>query len=214
MRVLLMTVCSVAALSAPALANTLPVANQPDSAISSVDLDKAEQAIQFETVGTPHLSNLSAGSGMSLALDGSEATEVSPDGSTVWVGNGQSKDILVLDAETMEQQYRIEAGYLPNQMRFHPDGQKVAVADLDGDRIVVYDAGTREKITSIDLAAAGVRTPGSLLFAPDGSSLFVGARSSGNVAEIDTRSWQLYRVLDAGNDVDDLSFGDTSQAFT
>lgn len=330
MRVLLMTMCSVAALTAPALANTLLVGNKYEGTVSFIDLETGQENTRVETGGSPHeitlspdgrtavvvsyledgyigeelnvfdvetaahkatistaphqaphgiawlgdtrdvivtteetqdvirvnldeqrvtgtavtdqegshLLALSPDSGTSFvtsrgsdtvsvvdvdtmevtntvsAGNGPEAVDVSPDGSTLWVGNNQSEDIYVYDAETMEKQYRIEAGYLPIRVRFHPDGQQVAVADLNGDRIVVYDAETHEKITSIDLATAGVRTPASLLFAPDGSSLFVGAQSSGNVAEIDTRSWQLHRVLDAGDGADGLAYSNVGQAFT
>ena len=330
MRVLLLSLCSVVALSAPSLANTLLVGNKFEGTVSFIDLDSGQETKRVETGGSPHeiamspdgktavvvsymdegyvgeelnvfdvesasLKNTistaphqaphgigwigdtrdvivtteetrdvirvnldqesvtgtavidqigshllalspdatssfvtSRGSdtisvvdvdtmeitGTVAAGNGPEAVDVSPDGARLWVGNNQSQDIFVFDAESMEKLNRIDAGFLPIRVRFHPDGHSVAVADLNGDRIVVYDAETLEKVTAIDLASAGVRTPASLLFAPDGSSLFVGAQSSGNVAEIDARTWNLHRVLDAGDGADGLAYSNVGRAFT
>ncbi|MCP5000166.1 MAG: beta-propeller fold lactonase family protein [Hyphomicrobiales bacterium] len=330
MRVLLISLCSVALMSAPAFANTLLVGNKFEGTVSFIDLDSGQETKRIETGGSPHeiamspdgktavvvsymdegyvgeelnvfdvetamLKNTistaphlaphgigwvgdtrnvvvtteetrevirvdldqslvtgaavtdqigshllalspnestsyvtSRGSDTISVIDvdtmevtntiaagnGPEAIDVSPDGGMLWVGNNQSRDIFVYDAQSMEKVNRIDAGFLPIRVRFHPDGHTVAVADLKGDRIVVYDAETHEMVTDIDLAAAGVRTPASLLFAPDGSSLFVGAQSSGNVAEIDVRTWQLHRVLDAGEGADGLAYSNVDRAFT
>lgn len=141
---------------------------------------------------------------------GPEAVDVSPDGAVLWVGNNQSEDIFVFNTETMDKTARIDAGFLPIRVRFHPDGQAVAVADLRGDRIVVYDSSSHEPIAEIDLTSVGAETPASLLFSPDGTSLFVGAQSSGNVVEIDSESWTVKRVLDAGDGADGLAYSSVS----
>ncbi len=142
------------------------------------------------------------------AGEGPEAVDVSPDGRTLWVGNNRSEDIYIFDIETMDRLAHIEAGFLPIRVRFHPEGHAVAVADLREDRIVVYDANSHDKIAEVDLKTAGARTPASLLFAPDGTSLFVGAQASGNVVEIDTRDWTVSRVLSAGEGADGLAYSD------
>ncbi|MEM7223067.1 MAG: YncE family protein [Pseudomonadota bacterium] len=140
------------------------------------------------------------------AGEGPEAVDVSPDGKSLWVGNNRSKDIYVFDTDTMKRSARIDVGFLPIRVRFHPDGAHVAVADLRQDRIVVYDAKSHAQVADIDLSKAGAETPASLLFAPDGSSLFVGAQSSGNVVEIDAGTWEITRVLGAGDGADGLAF--------
>lgn len=141
---------------------------------------------------------------------GPEAVDVSPDGAILWVGNNQSQDIYVFDTQTMQKTARIEAGFLPIRVRFHPDGQTVAVADLHNDRIVVYDAQSHAPLAEIDLTTVGAKTPASLLFSPDGGSLFVGAQSSGNVVEIDSESWTVKRVLAAGDGADGLAYSRVS----
>ena len=82
--------------------------------------------------------------------------DVSPDGRTVWVGNNGSQDIDVFDAETMKKLSRIDIGFLPIRLQFHPDGQSVAVSDIRGDRVVIYDAGSHDVITEIDLSVGRV----------------------------------------------------------
>ena len=137
-----------------------------------------------------------------------EAVDVSPDGQTLWVGNNKSEDIYVFDIETMDRLAHIEAGFLPIRGRFHPEGHAVAVADLCQDRIVVYDSESHDPIAEGDLTAVGVQTPASLPFAPDGSSLFIGAQASCNVVEIDTRHWTVNRVLSTGDGADGLAYSD------
>lgn len=144
------------------------------------------------------------------AGEGPEAVDVSPDGRTLWVGNNQSQDIFVFDVDTMDHLAHIDAGFLPIRVRFHPAGHAVAVADLHQDRIVVYDAASHAEIAEVDLKSVGATTPASLLFAPDGSSLFVGAQASGNVVEIDTSDWTVNRILSAGDGADGLAFSDVS----
>lgn len=137
---------------------------------------------------------------------GPEAVDVSPDGATLWVGNNQSEDIYVFDTATMDISARIEVGFLPIRVRFHPDGKAVAVADLRNDRIVVYDSQSHEPVAEIDLNAIGAQTPASLLFSPDGASLFVGAQRSGNVVEIESEGWSVKRVIEAGHGADGLAY--------
>ena len=139
---------------------------------------------------------------------GPEAVDVSPDGKSLWVGNNQSETIVVFDADTMERQHVIETGYLPIRVKFNPAGTMAAVADLNGDRIVVYDRSTHEIAAKVDLAPHGAHAPASLLFSPDGISLFTGAQHGARVAEIDTVTWTVSRVFETDEGADGLAFSD------
>ncbi|MEX3008383.1 YncE family protein [Hoeflea sp. TYP-13] len=220
MRTFLIALCSAAALSAPAFASIHENVNALGGTVSFSSIEGENEVWLSQTAVPQPKRGTSTDSAATIIADGGfdtvgvfdfdaiaagnspEAGDVSPDGKAMWVGNDQSPDIFVFDTQSMEKINRIDAGFMPNHVRFHPDGQFVAVADPGGDRVVVYDAESHSIVSEIDLAAAGMKTPASLLFAPDGSSLFVGARPNGNVAEIDVGTWTLHRVLDAGTDID------------
>ncbi|MEM9633103.1 MAG: YncE family protein [Pseudomonadota bacterium] len=139
---------------------------------------------------------------------GPEGVDISPDGKELWVANNQSQNIIVYDPQTMTRVDEIDAGFLPIRVQFHPDAEYVAVADLRGDRIVIYDRETRKPHQEIDLSSHGAKGPASLLFSPDGNYLFAGAQDSGLVVEIDTSSWTVNRVFEAGPGADGLAFSD------
>ncbi|WP_422040109.1 beta-propeller fold lactonase family protein [Roseibium sp.] len=139
---------------------------------------------------------------------GPEAVDVSPDGKSLWVGNNQSETIIVFDTDTMERRHVIETGFLPIRVKFNPAGTLAAVADLNGDRVVVYDGESLKVKAEIDLAPHGAHGPASLLFSPDGTSLFTGAQDGARVAEIDTASWTVSRVFETDAGADGLAFSD------
>ena len=138
------------------------------------------------------------------ADDGPEGVFVSPDGAELWVGNNRSENVLIFDTADMSRVDNIEVGFLPIRVRFSPDGEVVAIADIRGDRIVVIDADSRQQIAEVDLEPAGAIAPASLLFAPDGSMLYAGAQEAARVVEIDTATWTINRVFEAGLGADGL----------
>ncbi|WP_029062245.1 YncE family protein [Labrenzia sp. DG1229] len=185
----------------PGLIGTHLLALSPDFStayVTSRGSDKVS-VVDAETMKITHTASTDVGP---------EAVDVSPDGKQLWVGNNQSETIIVFDPQTMERQEVIEAGFLPIRVRFHPEGQAVAVADLRGDRVVVYESGNREVKAEIDLAPHGAYGPASLLFSPDGNSLFVGAQDGARVAEIDTSSWSVIRVIETDEGADGLAYSD------
>ncbi|WP_445359167.1 YncE family protein [Microbulbifer sp. ANSA005] len=140
------------------------------------------------------------------AGDGPEAVWVSPDNSELWIGNNQSENIFIFDTETLKQKETIDVGFLPIRIRFHPEGEVVAVADLNGNRILVYDAKTRKQLHEIDVGSAGARQPASLFFSPDGKFLFAGSQRDGKVVEIDTATWKVKRIFNAGQGSDGIEW--------
>ncbi|MEM1131037.1 MAG: beta-propeller fold lactonase family protein [Pseudomonadota bacterium] len=136
--------------------------------------------------------------------EGPEAVFASPDGNEVWVGNNQAQTIHIFDAETMERLETLDMGFIPIRVRFNPAGDAVAVADLTGSRVLILDPADRSQRAVIDLNAFDLERPPSLLFSPDGAHLYVGSELSEKVAEIDTATWQVTRLLDAGAGADGL----------
>ncbi|WP_299474878.1 YncE family protein [uncultured Roseibium sp.] len=186
---------------APGLIGTHLLAMSPDDATAYVTSRGSDKVSVIDVETMDILNTVKADTGP-------EAVDVSPDGKTLWVGNNQSETIIVLDTATMERQQVIETGYLPIRAQFDPAGTVVAVADLNGDRIVVYDPSSFEVVSAVDLAPHGAHGPASLLFSPDGKSLFTGAQDGARVAEIDTSTWSVTRVFETDEGADGLAFSD------
>jgi WD40 repeat protein len=99
--------------------------------------------------------------------------DFSPDGKSVVVGGGKyERDVLVYDVSTGKLRYRLEASATP-AVAFAPSGQLVAAAqDTD---VVLWDLATRDELLRLT-SHVGLVT--SLVFAPDGKSLFSGSRDT------------------------------------
>lgn len=185
----------------PGLIGTHLLAMSPDDQTAYVTSRGSDKISVIDAQTMEILSTVKADTGP-------EAVDVSPDGKTVWVGNNQSETIVVFDTDEMERRHVIETGYLPIRVKFNPAGTMAAVADLNGDRVVVYDRSSHEVKAEVDLAPHGAHGPASLLFSPDGKSLFTGAQDGARVAEIDTATWTVSRVFETDEGADGLAFSD------
>jgi DNA-binding beta-propeller fold protein YncE len=73
-----------------------------------------------------------------------------------------------------------------------PAANKVVAIDLDSGKIS----------KSLDVPAA----PQEVLISPDGGTAWVSCDKSGKIAQIDTSSWTVSRLIDAGKTVDGLAW--------
>ncbi|NNC36567.1 MAG: hypothetical protein EX271_04990 [Acidimicrobiales bacterium] len=140
------------------------------------------------------------------AGEGTEAIAVSPDGRQIWVGNNNSKSIMIFDTESLKKQHEIKTEGIPIRVEISPDGQSIAVSEPDLSRVRIYDAKTYTPITSIDLSDADAKVPVTLLFAPDGTNLWVACTGSAKVVEVDTSNWSIIRSFAAGEGSDGLGY--------
>lgn len=173
------------------------LALSPDTSIAYVTSRGSDTISVIETGSMTVLETVDAD-------EGPEGVFVSPDGSELWVGNNRSETVNIFDTSDMSRLDTIDVGFLPIRVRFSPDGAVVAIADLRGDRVVIYDAASRQEIAAIDVGDVGAIAPASLLWAPDGSAVYAGAQDGARVVEIDSTSWTVTRVFDAGLGSDGL----------
>lgn len=82
------------------------------------------------------------------------------------------------------------------------------MADLDGNRTLIYGRESRNELAAVNLAAAVATAPASLLFADDGALLCTSAQESANVVEIETTGFTVSRVFRAGTGADGMAISE------
>jgi DNA-binding beta-propeller fold protein YncE len=75
---------------------------------------------------------------------------------------------------------------------------------MDVNKVAVVDLKTMTVAKNIDLAAG--THPQEALVRPDGKTAYVSCDHSGQVAEIDTATWKLTKMIDTGKVSDGLAW--------
>ena len=134
---------------------------------------------------------------------GPEALDVSPDGSEIWVGLRDDHEIAVIDAATGEITDRFASGgQMPIRLKFTTDGARVYVSNAVSGAVAVFDAESRELITTIDVGAV----PVGILMAPDGSRVFVANTMDDFITVIDPDALDVSGRVTAGDEPDGMAW--------
>ena len=123
--------------------------------------------------------------------------EFSPDGTMLGMADSYTDQVFVWDANTGEVVWRDQlAGSNARAVAFTPDGQRLAVLFAGGveQRVRLYGLERFSVQASVGLRR-GV-TYAEMVFTPDGS-LLIAADNNGDVAVIDTESWNLLEPIPA-----------------
>ena len=80
----------------------------------------------------------------------------------------------------------------PNRLKFTPDGNRVLIADAQGNSVVVMDAAKRTEITRLSLA------PNAVLVQPDGLRAYAALRGGHRVAVIDLETLEVIAEIPTG----------------
>src|SRR5262249_2700426 len=84
-----------------------------------------------------------------------------------------------------------------------PDGRSLLITVIGGvNKVALLDLETMELARTIAVPAA----PQEIVVAPDGRTAYVSCDSSRKVAAIDTASWTVARLIDAGAAADGLAW--------
>lgn len=146
---------------------------------------------------------------------GAEGIAVSPDGKTVWVAHREDDSLKVLDAKTLETLAELETGEFPIRVEFTHDGDYAVVTNARDDTLGVYDANEFEFVREVELGVEGGK--GASIFGNFSASVPIGiqpapgrlwiAHANGDrVSEVDTESWTVTRVIDAGKEPDGMAW--------
>jgi DNA-binding beta-propeller fold protein YncE len=129
---------------------------------------------------------------------------VSIDDRWVFTSDQTKPELVVIDAATRKVAKRIPMESYGYGTAVTPDGRWLLVPMMAVDKIAVIDLKTMTVKTNIALAKG--THPQESLVEPDGKMAFVSCDHSGQVAEIDTASWTVTRMIDTGKVSDGLAW--------
>jgi len=118
---------------------------------------------------------------------------VAPDGK-VWVQEGGSSDVAILDPVTLAVTKRVPTGKLPVDATFSPDGKHAYILHGGDPVISVIDTNSLVEVTRIEVG----NNPQSAVAHPNGKYLFAILTKEASVAVIDTASWTLTARISLG----------------
>lgn len=147
--------------------------------------------------------------------DGAEGIAVAPDGESVWVAHREDDSLMVLAADTLATKAELGTGEFPIRVEFTHDGEYVVVTNARDDTLHVYDASKFEFLREVALGVEGGK--GASIFGdfeasvpigiqPAPGRLWVAHANGDRVSEIDTDSWTVTRVIDAGKEPDGMAW--------
>jgi YVTN family beta-propeller protein len=141
------------------------VINSGSASVSVIDMGTMKEVRRIPTLREPH----------HLAL--------SPDGTSLLVGDTAGNQMLFLDPANGEVQRRMPVAD-PYQLGFSPDGKLLVVNGLLRNQVDVYDAAGMKLLKRFPVVA----TPSHLAYSPDSSVVFVSLQDSDRLAAFDLRS--------------------------
>jgi DNA-binding beta-propeller fold protein YncE len=154
------------AFASPAWAGGIAfVLNSAGASISVIDMATQKEVRRIPALREPH----------HLAL--------SPDGTSLLVGDTSGNEMIFLDPRTGEVQKRMPVAD-PYQLWFSPDGKFLTVNGLARNQVDVYDAASMKLVKRFHVVA----TPSHLAYSPDSSTVFVSLQDSDKLAAFDLRT--------------------------
>lgn len=129
---------------------------------------------------------------------------VSMDDKLVFTSDQTKPELDVIDAATNTVTKRIPMLSFGYGTAMTPDGRWLLVPMMDVNKVAVIDLKTMAVARNIDLAAG--THPQEALVRPDGKAAYVSCDHSGQVAEIDTATWKVTRMIDTGKVSDGLAW--------
>ena len=129
---------------------------------------------------------------------------VSMDDKWVFTSDQKQPDLVVIDAAARKIAKRIPMESYGYGTASTPDGRWLLVPMMAVDKIAVIDLKTMTVAKNIELAKG--THPQEALVEPDGKTAFVSCDRSGQVAEIDTATWAVTRMIDTGKVSDGLAW--------
>ncbi|MCP9273565.1 tandem-95 repeat protein [Mycolicibacterium arenosum] len=196
------------------------VANLTGTTVTVIDIDPTSptynQVVDTNLV-TPGVQNIAVGNGPAYAA-------ITPDGTRLYVTNGNSASVSVVDiAPGSPNRYRaidtdgnaangvtnIPVGNTPREIAISPDGTRAYVVNAGSHTVSVIDIDPTSvnynKVVDVDPSTGGIDNvpvgtgPYAVAITPDGKRLFVTSITSTTVTviNVDAASPTRYQVIDA-----------------
>jgi len=133
---------------------------------------------------------------------GSEAIDMSPDGSEVWIAHRSDSAMSIIDTSTDKVKATFQTAKSPFRVKFTPDGRRVLVSDPMAGEIVVYDASSHQETKRIKIAGA----PVGILIQPDGTRAYIAQTQANKVSVLDLSTMEVIGTIDPGREPDGMAW--------
>ncbi|MCI0333258.1 MAG: hypothetical protein L0228_08555 [Planctomycetes bacterium] len=192
------------------------VVNTQDASVSLVDLDKMEEVKRYQVGPRPYGIAVSRdGKTVAVGVEGEEKVKffswpdfqpigevpigpmhndhiiLTQDGKHILVANFYSDDVVGIDAETMEEAFRIEGCSAPHVVKYGPLKKNAYVTCKKITGIAIIDPVAQKLVKFYQLNV----NPRSLTFSPDETKLYFGSFWLNGFFEMDTGTGTVTRLF-------------------
>lgn len=130
---------------------------------------------------------------------GTEGIAISPDGKEVWAASRTDAKISVISTATDAIVASFPTGgKSPKRLAFSPDGSQVWVTNSGGNQVTVFDAHSRELLSSLTTD----KDPSGVYFSGDGHRAYVTNSAANVLTIIDAQARKVVNATPIGTDPD------------
>lgn len=144
---------------------------------------------------------------------GAEGVAVAVDG-TIWVSNRAEDTVTVHDPDTLAVRETLDSKGFPIRVAFTGDGRHALVTNARAATLVVFDASTRKRVATVDLAPSGTAynetllgrdaLPIGVVADPVRPRAYVAISGADRIAVVDTLAWKVVGYWKTGREPDAL----------
>lgn len=167
--------------------------------------------------GTVSVIDIEAGGRQTSLEVGREAEGIalSPDGSRLWVTARAEDRVMVFDTERLERIAAIATGRMPIRVAISPDGTRAVTSNARDGTLSLIDTTSLKLLATVTPGegAANDSMPVTLLFHPDGRSLFVALTNAARIVRLSVPDFTPSAMIAAGKGSDGLGYSPLSPAW-
>lgn len=145
---------------------------------------------------------------------GIEGISIAPDGNEIWVANREDSTVTAMNTQSFEVLGTMPAHQVAYRIKHVSAGQHVVVSNGMSGNVSVYDSKTKEWVRDVNLNTSSLEDSGKvthpipvgIAFSDQSSFVFVSLAGYGQVAVIDTHTWQVTKSITVGDGPDGIYY--------
>jgi DNA-binding beta-propeller fold protein YncE len=115
---------------------------------------------------------------------------LSPDGDRLYVALADKRQVVTLDATSLNEVARFDVAGEPRAVLPSSDGKGLLLADFDGDQVIRLSAGRGR----VEAVSGCINRPACLALSPDGKELYTVSFRTGEIVVLDEQCKELRRI--------------------
>jgi YVTN family beta-propeller protein len=132
-----------------------------------------------------------------------EASDLSPDGLELWIGNGGDGTVSIIDTAAKKVVATIPLGAKRiNRLKFTPDGKTVLVSDMGSGDVIAIDPKSRKEIHRLNIG----KSAEGILPLPDNQHAFIANSAENKIVLLDLTTFTLAPTTVPGQNPDGMAW--------